>query len=319
MIKPGSVNIGGFMKKLILWFKETRPQFLFLSIVLTFLGTAIAWYYDTVNIGYALLAGFGLVLTHGSVNAVNDYFDYKSGIDLNVTRTPFSGGSGLVPEGKISLRQALMVGIVTSLTALAIGVYFIIISGWQLILLIVIAALILVLYTPVILRTPWPEWSPGLGLGIMPVMGLYFVQTGEYSWMVLIASVPSGILVHNLLLLNEFPDVEADRKGGRKTTPVLFGMESAAKFFRITTVSVYLWITGCVLATVIMGYVVMPVYCLIVFLTLPLAKKAMDGSKEYNDMSRLVPALGSNVLFILLTQMLIGVGYILEKLFPMPF
>ena len=105
------------MSRLLLWIKETRPQFLVLSVVLTFLGSSIAWYYGHLNIGYALLAGFGLTLTHGSVNAINDYFDYKSGIDLNVERTPFSGGSGLVPGGKISLRQALMVGVVTSLAA----------------------------------------------------------------------------------------------------------------------------------------------------------------------------------------------------------
>lgn len=307
------------MSKLILWFKETRPQFLFLSVVLAFLGTSIAWYYGSFNLGYALLSGFGLVLTHGSVNAINDYFDYKSGIDLNVKRTPFSGGSGLVPEGKLPLNQALWVGVVTSLAALVIGIFFIIVSGWMLIPLLAIAALLVVLYTPVILKTRWPEWSPGLGLGILPIMGFYFIQTGKYDWVVLIASIPSGILVHNLLLLNEFPDVEADRKGGRKTTPVAYGMESAGKLFRIMTVSVYIWIIGCVLATLLTGIVVMPVYCLIALLTLPLAIKAMKGSKEYMDMNKLVPALGSNVMFILLTQILLGVGYILERLFPILF
>ena len=305
------------MAKLLLWFKETRPQFLTLSVVLAFLGTAIAWYYGSFNPGYALLACFGLVLTHGSANAINDYFDYKSGIDLNVTRTPFSGGSGLVPEGKLPLKHALLVGVVTSLVALIIGIFFVIVSGWQLIPLLVAAVLCLVLYTPVILKTLWPEWSPGLGLGILPILGFYFVQTGEYDWVVLVASVPSGILVHNLLLLNEFPDVEADRMGGRKTTPVVFGMEAAGRLFRIATISVYIWIVGCVLATVITGRVVMPVYSLIVFLTLPPAIKAMQGSKEYRDMSKLVPALGSNVMFILAAQLLLGVAYILEKLFPL--
>lgn len=287
-----------------------------LSVVLTFLGTAIAWYYGSFNFGYALLAGFGLVLTHGSSNAINDYFDYKSGIDLNVTRTPFSGGSGLVPEGKLPLNHALWVGIVTSLVALVIGIFFVMVSGWQLIPLLVTAVLCLVLYTPVILKTHWPEWSPGLGLGILPILGFYFVQKGEYDWVVLIASVPSGILVHNLLLLNEFPDVEADRQGGRKTTPVVFGMEVAGKFFRIATISVYIWIVGCVAATFLTGSVVMPVYCLLALFTLPLAIKAMQGSREYKDRSKLVPALRNNVMFILLTQLLIGVGYILDKVYP---
>jgi len=305
------------MKKMILWIMETRPQFLLLSAVLTFLGTSIAWYYGSVNIWHALLAGLGLTLTHGSVNALNDYFDYKSGIDLDVERTPFSGGSGLIPEGKLPLKHALMVGVVTSLAALIIGVYFIFVSGWMLIPLLVAAALCLVLYTPVILRTPWPEWSPGLGLGILPVLGLYFVQAGRYDWVVLAASVPSGILVHNLLLLNEFPDVEADRKGGRKTTPVLFGMEAAGKLFRIATVSVYVWIIGCVLATMLTGTVIMPVYSLVALLTLPFALKAMQGSRDYADRVKLIPALGSNVAFILITQALLGVAYVLERLFPL--
>lgn len=304
------------MEKLILWFKETRPQFLLLSVVLTFLGTTIAWYYGSFNLGYALLAGFGLLLTHGSVNAINDYFDYKSGIDLHVQRTPFSGGSGLVPEGKLPLKQALGVGIATSLVALAIGIYFVMVSGWLLLPLIIAAALCMVLYTPVILRTPWPEWSPGLGLGIMPILGFYFVQTGHYDCVVLAASIPSGILVHNLLLLNEFPDVEADRMGGRRTTPVAFGMHAAGRLFRIMTILVYIWIIGCVAATLITGSVVMPVYCLLALLTLPFARKAMNGSKEYRDRNKLVPALGSNVIFILLTHVLLGVGYILDKFFP---
>jgi 1,4-dihydroxy-2-naphthoate octaprenyltransferase len=305
------------MKMLLLWVMETRPQFLTLSVVLAFLGTAIAWYHGPVDLGYALLAGFGLMLTHGSVNAVNDYFDYKSGIDLNVERTPFSGGSGLVPEGKLSLNQTLWVGTATFLVALLIGIFFIAVKGWLLLPLLTAAALCLIFYTPVILKTPWPEWSPGLGLGILPILGFYFVQAGSYDWMVLVASVPSGILVHNLLLLNEFPDVEADRKGGRKTTPVLFGMDAAARLFRIATITVYGWIIAGVLATYIFGRVVMPVYCLIALLALPWAVKAMRGARQYKHRARLISAMADNVTFILLNHVLLGVGLILGKLFPL--
>ena len=305
------------MQTLLLWIKETRPQFLTLSIVLTFLGTAIAWYHGPVSIGHALLAGFGLMLTHGSVNAINDYFDYKSGIDLDVQRTPFSGGSGLVPESRITLTQALWVGAVTFVVALFIGIYFTLVKGWLLAPLIIAAALCLVLYTPVILKTPWPEWSPGLGLGILPILGFYFIQAGGYDWMVLVASIPIGILVHNLLLLNEFPDVEADRKGGRKTTPVLFGMDVAIGLFKWATIGVYVWIVACVLATLATGRVVMPIYCLLAFLALPWAIKAVNGSKKFADRSVLITAMGDNVFFILATQVLLGVGYILEKMFPL--
>ncbi len=68
--------------KLKIWFLETRPQFLILSVILAFLGISIAWYDGYFHLGHALLAFFGLLLIHISVNTLNDYFDYKSGIDL---------------------------------------------------------------------------------------------------------------------------------------------------------------------------------------------------------------------------------------------
>jgi 1,4-dihydroxy-2-naphthoate octaprenyltransferase len=304
------------MKKFIIWIKETRPQFLTLAVVLAFFGTALAWYYGPVNIGYALLGGLGLMLTHGSANAVNDYFDYKSGIDLEVEKTPFSGGSGLIKNNQISLNQALWVGIITTLAGAAIGVFFCIVKGIMLLPLLITAVICLVLYTPVILKTPWPEWSPGLGLGILPVLAFYFIQFGHYDWVVLIASVPSGIMVHNLLLLNEFPDVEADRNGGRKTTPVVLGLDLSAKIFAASTIGVYVWIGGCAAATIILGKVIMPVHCLIAFFSLPFALKAIKGAKLHKNRQTLIKALGDNVSFILFTHIFLGIGYILARLFP---
>jgi 1,4-dihydroxy-2-naphthoate octaprenyltransferase len=286
---------------------ETRPQFLILSIVLAFLGTAIAWYEGFFHFGYALLAALGILLTHISVNTLNDYFDYKSGLDLDTKRTPFSGGSGFLPSSILSSRQVFWLGTGSLLLAIPIGVFFMVDKGWQLIPLLVVAGLCIVLYTPVILKTYWPEWAPGLGLGILPVLGLYFIQTGEYTLPAFIASVPSGILVHNLLLINEFPDVEADRKSGRKTTPITIGMSKASIFYSLMTVAVYIWVIAFVIADI------MPVYCLLALLTLPFAIKAIRGSRDYNDMSRLVPAMANNVLVVLLTQLLLGIGYILAR------
>ena len=293
--------------QLKMWFLETRPQFLILSVVLGFLGACIAWYDGAFHLGYALLAFAGLLLTHISVNTLNDYFDYKSGIDLEVKRTPFSGGSGILPPGSLKPRQVLWLGLGSLLLAIPIGVFFVITSGWQLIPLLIVAALCVVLYTPVILRIHWPEWAPGLGIGALPILGLYFIQTGEYTLHALIASIPSGILVHNLLLLNEFPDVEADRKGGRKTTPIIIGRSKASIFYSLMTVAAYLWIIGSVIAGI------MPVYCLIALLTLPFAMKAIRGSMKYQEMNIFIPAMASNVMVVLITQLLLGVGYILVR------
>jgi len=289
------------------WLMIIRAPFLPLSVVLAFLGTCIAWYDGAFHLGYALLAFLGILLAHISVDVINEYFDYKSGIDLATKRTPFSGGSGALPMGLITPKQALWLGIITFVAIIPIGVYFVLVKGWLLLPLLLVAALCILIYTPFILKIGWPEWAPGLGMGALPVMGAYFVQTGEYNWPLVVASVPSFILVHNLLLINEFPDVEADKKGGRKTTPIVIGEAGASKFYSAMTILVYLWVIGSVIAGV------MPVYCLVALLTLPFAIKAILGSMQYQDMNKLVPALANNVMVVLITQLLLGVGYILAK------
>ena len=297
--------------KLKIWFLETRPQFLLLSVVLAFLGTCIAWYDGYFHLGHALLAFFGLLLAHISVNTLNDYFDYRSGIDLETQRTPFSGGSGILPASQLRPRQVFWLGMGSLLLAIPIGIYFVITisGGWRLLPLLLVAAVCTILYTPFILKLRWPEWAPGLGMGALPVLGAYFVQTGEYTWPSVVASIPSFILVHNLLLLNEFPDVEADRKAGRQTSPITMGGAKASILYSVLTVVVYLWIIGGVVA----GQ--MPVFSLIALVTLPFAVKAIRGALRHQDIDKLVPAMASNVQVVLLTQLLLGISYILARVF----
>ena len=293
--------------KLKIWFLETRPQFLLLSVVLAFLGTCIAWWHDgQFHLGYALLAFIGLLLTHISVNTLNDYFDYRSGIDLRTKRTPFSGGSGILPAAMLSQRQVFWLGMGALLLAVPIGIYFIIVQGWLLLPLLLVAAMCILIYTPLILRTKYPEWAAGLGLGTLPVMGIYFAQTGEYTWPLIMASIPSGFLVYNLLLLNEFPDVEADKTASRKTSPIMMGGARAAVLYSVTTVLVYVWIIGLTIA-------IREPFLLTGLLTLPFGIKAIRGSFQHQDMSKLVPAMAANVQVVLLTQLLLGIGYILAR------
>lgn len=301
--------MGNTAFKLKIFFLESRPQFLLLSVVLGFLGACIAWYDGNFNFGHAVLAFVGILLAHISVNVLNDYFDYRSGVDMETKRTPFSGGSGILPAGLLKPTQVFWFGLICLLLDIPIGVYFIIVKGWLLLPIIIIAAICVLLYTPFILKLRWPEWSPGLGLGTLPVLGAYFVQTGIYTLPAVMASIPSGFLVHNLLLLNEFPDVEADKKANRKTLPITMGKRGASLVYSVVTVLVYLWIIGGVAARV------MPVFSLIALLTLPFAIRAIRGALRSEDMNRLMPAMGDNVLVVLITQFLLGIGYILAGIF----
>lgn len=278
-----------------------------LSVVLVFLGTCIACYDGAFHLGHAALAFVGLLLAHISVNVLNDYFDYKSGVDLATRRTPFSGGSGILPLGLLRPGQVFWLGLTAFLLAIPIGVYFVVVSGWLLLPLLLVGAACILLYTPLLLRVGWPEWAPGVGLGTLPVLGVYFIMTGTYAPAV-VASIPSGILVHNLLLLNEFPDIEADKKGRRKTLPITMGGKGASIVYSALTVLVYLWIIGLAVAE-------KEPFLLVALLTLPFGIKAIKGALNYQDMSQLVPGMANNVLVVLLTQFLLGIGYILAGVF----
>ena len=291
-----------------------RPNFLILSAILGLLGTAIAWYEHQeyggpFNLGYAFLATIGLIVAHISVNVFNDYFDSLSKLDTKTQRTPFSGGSGAIQSGQLTEKQALWVGIATLIIIIPIGIFFTIIQGWLLLPLLAIAFVCIILYTPFVLRMGYPEWSAGLGLGILPVLGAYFVQTGTYTFVALLASIPSGILVHNLLLLNEFPDTEHDITVKRRTLPISIGKKKAAIFYSTLTIIVYLWIIGAVVTKEL------PAFTLLGLLTLPLAFKAIDGSFKYDDRGKFIPAMANNVMIVLLTQLLIAIGFLLSGIF----
>jgi 1,4-dihydroxy-2-naphthoate octaprenyltransferase len=288
----------------------SRAPFLLLAVVLGFLGASLAWYEhqeygSNFSLAYGFLAGIGLVIAHVSVNVFNEYFDFRSKVDFRTPRTPFSGGSGALPSGLLTEKQALWIGIISLVIIIPIGIFFTVIKGWMLLPLLLVSAITIVIYTPIILKMGYPEWAPGVGLGILPVLGAYFIQTGEYTITALIAAIPSGILVHNLLLLNELPDAEADKTVKRRTLPIVIGKKNAAMVYSILMVVMYLWIVGAVYTGD------MPAFTLLGLITLPLAWKAISGSFKFNDMGKLVPALANNVFVVLLTQLLMGVGFIL--------
>jgi 1,4-dihydroxy-2-naphthoate octaprenyltransferase len=292
------------------WFLATRPQFLIISVLQIFLGTSVAWYYGYFNLLYCLLALIGLVLAHISVNTLNDYFDYKSGVDLEVNRTPFSGGSGVLSAGLLTPASVGRFGLICFLLAIPIGIYFVIHihRGWLLVPILVTGALCVLLYTTHLTRWRLGEIACGLGLGTLPILGAYFVQSGTYSWEAVIAAIPTGIFLHNALLLNEFPDVKADEKAGKKTLPIVMGKKKASLLYSVLIIAMYVWIAAWSIAGV------MPIFALLGLLTLPLGVKAIKGARHYDEESKLIPALGANLMAGLGTQALLAVGYIIATI-----
>jgi 1,4-dihydroxy-2-naphthoate octaprenyltransferase len=292
------------------WFLELRPQFLLLAVVLVPIGTAVAWHQGSFNLVYFLLAWVGTVLAHISVNVLNDYFDYRSRLDFHTQRTPFSGGSGILTAGLLEPSKVYLLGAASLFLAAAIGAYFIAVRGWGLLPILLMGGLSAYFYTPIFSRWQIGELLAGLGLGTLVVLGAYFVQVGGYGWEVLVTSLPPGFLTANLLLLNEFPDLEADRKVGRRNLVMALGTKKASRLYTALVAATYL----CIILGV--AFRLMPLPALVGLLTLPVAFKAVQGAlQHYDDIPKLIPALGANVMTILGTDLLLTVGYVLATLF----
>jgi len=291
------------------WLTLPRFQFLPLTVIMVSLGTAIAAYEGYFHLGHFLLAMIGSILVHMTVNIINDYHDYVDGIDLNTQRTPFSGGSGVLPLNLLKPKQAFWFATICLLIAMVIGFYFVMKRGWLLFPLLLLAGFSAYFYNVYLSKWQIGEIFAGLCFGPLLVLGSYYVQTGRYSWETLVASLAPGILTSNLLVLNEFPDREADRKGGRRHWVITLGKKDASYLFVALLTASYLCIIVGVLSKM------MPVLTLIGLGTVGFGWKAAKGAlKYYDNTEKLVPVLGMNVITILGTQALLTIGYVIAAL-----
>lgn len=285
-----------------------RLPFLILTpaCVLVGLGAAL-WEAGSVNALHAALALIGALCAHLSVNILNEYADFVSGLDSKTERTPFSGGSGTLPARPGLASHTLIMGLATSAIVCLIGAYFLIIRGWALLPLGILGLLVIFAYTPWLTRNPvLCLFAPGLGFGPLMVMGTVFALTGTYSWTAGIASLVPFFLVSDLLLLNQFPDVEADRSIGRKHFPILLGRRASSIFYGLFLLLAYVSIIVGVCARYL------PPASLLGLLTLVLAVPTAIGAiRHAEDTGKLIQPMGLNVIINILTPLLVAAGLII--------
>ncbi|MFO8011424.1 MAG: prenyltransferase [Dehalococcoidia bacterium] len=290
-----------------IWVAESRPQFLLLTPVCVFTGVAASVYDGVAFHGlYFALAFIGALCAHITVNVLNDYFDFKSGVDLHTTRTPFSGGSGILPSAMMAPGEALVLGLSSLVVVVGIGIYFITVYGLEILPIGIAGVIFASLYTPVISRVPMTsEVAAGAGFGLI-TLGTYFVQSGTYSATAAIVTIVNFLLVANLLLINEIPDAEADRLGGRRHLPISFGTGAAAGAYSCIVLLSYAVIIGGV------SVGILPIPALMGLLTIPFGIKAVRGSLDHHrEYERLIPSLGANIMVVLGTPLLMSVGILI--------
>ena len=264
------------------WLMQIRAPFLLVTLISVLVGVSVAVYQSYhINALYLALALVGALLSHIAVNVLNEYFDYKSGVDFKTMKTPFSGGSGVLPAGLLNPRSVYIVGIGCIAGIIAIGGYFIYVHG------------------PLIIP-----------LGVLGIITVYFYTTQLTKSPLLCAIAPGlgfGPLMSNLLLLNQFPDVDADASVARRHLPITIGRERSSVVYTFMVLAAYL----ALIISVLVG--VLPYLALLGLLTLPFGLLVVRGVRRYhNQIEKLVPVMGRNVMLTLFFPMLMAIGIIVS-------
>lgn len=287
--------------------RSMRLPFLMLTPACLFLGWSLAITNQVeFEVHLAFLTLIGAICAHISVNTLNEFFDYKSGLDLNTHRTPFSGGSGALVEHPKMHKAVFIVGVVTLLITIAIGLFFIWKYSWAILPLGVVGALLIVFYTGWINRHPFLCLiSPGLGFGLLMVLGAYFSLTGEYPSALAVICLVPFFLINNLLLLNQYPDISPDKSVGRKTFPIVYGIRGSNTVYAIFNLLATLVIVMAV------SFEVLPQASLLTLLLMLLTIYSLKGAvKHGRQLGEHPKYLAANVVVANLVPVVLGLSII---------
>jgi 1,4-dihydroxy-2-naphthoate octaprenyltransferase len=274
-----------------------------LTPVCVFLGASTVALNET-SITLLLLVLLGALLAQISVNALNEFADFKSGLDLTTTRTPFSGGSGALPGNPEMATAVFFAGVLSLMATSMIGGYLVWRVGAGIVPIGVTGLLLIVSYTGWINRYPFLCLiAPGVGFGFLMVVGTQFVLQGEYALLSLLVAVIPFFLVSNVLLLNQYPDIQADASVGRNHFPIAYGVSRSNLAYALFAVAT----TAIIVIYVLLDY--LPVLSLVALLPMPLAFFSLYGAIKYRENIGNYPQyLGANVGVAILVPLLLGVS-----------
>jgi len=186
----------------------------------------------------------------------------------------------------------------------AAGAWFLAVLGPRFLPFVIAGLFLVVGYTRFLARTGLGEIAAGLGLGTLPVAGAAFVQAGEIGPAALAASVPAFFMTFNLLLLNEFPDVEADVPGGRRNIVILLGRKGAAIVYVLAAVATPASVIGGVTSGLL------PAPCLAAALPSALLARPLSWAFRRPAEPVPIPAMAANVIWNLATNTVMAAGLV---------
>lgn len=292
-------------KILFLWTRAIRIKFLLASIIAVTNGIAISyWKTGELDFVYALLTYFGIICLHTSVDLLNDYWDFKRGIDTNTKRTKYSGGTGVIPENLIDSKLIYCAGVIFLILGGLIGLYFVTIKGILILILLIFAIISIYFYSTNIVNAGLGELFVAIK-GSMIVLGSYYIQSDQIDLTSIYVGIIIGLLSAVVLLVTSFPDYEADKKSGRRTLVIVMGKENSIKLFiTIVTITYAMIIGGSI-------FNVMTIFSTIALLSLPFAFKAALKLRRFNETSELVSSMANTIIYSRICGILLAISFII--------
>ena len=289
------------------WVRVIRVRFLLASIIAVSVGLAITWWHTgNISIFDAILTMCGVLALHASVDLLNDYWDFKRGIDTTTHRTKMSGGSGVLPEGLLKPAQVYAAGIAFLIIGTAIGIYFIATDGIVIGIILAFAVISIYFYSTKIVDWGLAEVFVAIK-GSMIVMGTYFVQTSQITEQSVLAGIVIGVLSSLVLFITSFPDHDADKAKGRKTLVINLGKQKACTILWIFPAITY----GITIIAVV--FEIFPVFCLIILSTVPLIiRSGLKLKQNYDKLTNLIPVMSLTLYFSRITGVLLVVGFLVS-------
>lgn len=266
--------------RIVTLFLAARPAFLTASAAPVLVGTAAGFaesgQFDAVLF---LLALFAIMFLHSGANLANDYFDHISGNDrANKNPTPFSGGSRFIQEKILPAKTILILSITCLAIGAAIGLVILYMTRSIFILILGLAGLVGgFFYTALPMKLGYRclgEIAIAFLFGILPVAGSYYLQTQRVDLIVLLPGVIVGMLIFLVILINEFPDRDADAAVNKRTLVVSFGAAASVWVYRLTLALSY------ALAFALVFYEDTILSGLLYLFTMPLAAAAMKAANK---------------------------------------
>ena len=289
------------------YIQEALEPTLLFGTIGCLLGIVVASFYIKVNLVTAVLLIVGIFFAHISVNVIDDYVDYKRGIDAETTKTKFSGGSSLIVNGTLKAKNVLLLGLCSFLIAAIIGLYLIVQAPIA-IPFVIVGGLSILLYASYLVNVPYLA-EPLTALNFMLIGLGSFVVISSSTMHILSAflvTLPAGIMVGTALLVNEMPDRKADGKHGRRSAVVMFNSNAKSAYY-------YLVLQFISYGAIVYGVAtkLLPYTELIVFIISPIVAICFLAIKSYQSAKTFEKYMGLNAIHSLLLPVLLIVGYVL--------